>query len=118
MKILTIVFALITTMSFSALAGEQVKLGIVGNVGADGFFSSTVSSFKIEKVTPNSPAEKAGLLAGQKVIAIDGCEIPGCPVDQAKKLIRKESGETLTLLLENEDGTQTLVKVAMDAWED
>ncbi|WP_220492915.1 MULTISPECIES: PDZ domain-containing protein [unclassified Pseudoalteromonas] len=107
---------LISITSLNALAGEEVKLGVLGNVGADGFFSPKITSFTIEKVEPNSPAEKAGIVAGQKIIAIENCKIPGCPASEAKELMRKESGEILQLLLENEDGSQLPLKVTMSVW--
>ncbi|WP_212747816.1 PDZ domain-containing protein [Pseudoalteromonas sp. S558] len=107
---------LISITSLNALAGEEVKLGVLGNVGADGFFSPKITSFIIEKVEPNSPAEKAGIVAGQKIISIENCKIPGCPASEAKELMRKESGEILQLLLENEDGSQLPLKVTMNVW--
>jgi len=111
-----IIIILISIISINALAAEEVKLGVVGNVGADGFFSPKVMSFIIENVKPNSPAEKAGIVAGQKIISIEGCKIPGCPASKAKKLMRKESGDILQLVLENEDGSQVPLEVPMNAW--
>lgn len=116
MKIFKLVVTLLLIGSLNVLAAEQVKLGISGKVSADGFFSPKVMSFIIEKVTANSPADKAGIVVGQKIVSIDDCKIPGCPASEAKQLMRKESGEILQLLLENEDGSQIPVKVTMNAW--
>jgi len=113
---LKFIIILISITSFNALAAEKVKLGVLGNVGSDVFFSPTITSFVIEKVEPNSPAEKAGIVAGQKIISIENCKIPGCPASEAKELMRKESGEILQLLLENEDGSQVPLKIPMNAW--
>ncbi|ALQ09188.1 hypothetical protein D172_014670 [Pseudoalteromonas sp. Bsw20308] len=110
------IIILISITSFNALAAEKVKLGVLGNVGTDGFFSPTVMSFIIQKVEPNSPAEKAGIVAGQKIISLENCKIPGCPASEVKELMRKESGEILQLLLENEDGSQVPLKIPMNAW--
>jgi len=110
------IIILISITSFNALAAEKVKLGVLGNVGTDGFFSPTVTSFIIQKVEPNSPAEKAGIVSEQKIISIENCKIPGCPASEAKELMRKESGEILQLLLENEDGSQVPLKIPMNAW--
>ncbi|RMD50420.1 S41 family peptidase [Candidatus Parcubacteria bacterium] len=53
----------------------------------------------------NSPAKKAGLMAGDYIIAVDGEDIVGATTDYAVKLIRGEKGTdvTLTILREGED---------------
>lgn len=106
----------ISIISLSVFAGERVKLGISGDIEADGVFSPTLISYTINKVKPNSPAEKAGIIVGQKIISVESCKIPGCPASEAKKLMRKESGDILQLLLENEDGSHTPVKITLSPW--
>ncbi|MCE9687394.1 PDZ domain-containing protein [Shewanella sp. AS16] len=115
MKIFKLLIVLISVTSFGVLAKEPIKIGILGDIETEGFFSSTLTSFSIQEVTPNSPAEKAGIIAGQKIIAIENCHIPGCASSEAKKLMKKESGETLNLLLENKDGSHVPVKVVFNA---
>ena len=112
-KILVISTSII---SFSVLAGDRIKLGVYADVETDGFFSPTLSSYTIQKVRPNSPAEKAGIVVGQKIISVENCKIPGCPVGTAKKLMRKEEGAIINLLLENPDGSEIPVKVTLSAW--
>ncbi len=55
---------------------------------------------------PNSPAEKAGLMAGDSVIRINGESTEGMNTDQAVRLIRGEKGTdvTLTAFREGKDG--------------
>ncbi|MBU1130679.1 S41 family peptidase [Patescibacteria group bacterium] len=55
---------------------------------------------------PDSPAEKAGLRALDKVIAIDGLDTVGISLDTAVNLIRGEKGTPviLTVIREGEDG--------------
>jgi C-terminal processing protease CtpA/Prc len=103
-------------ISFSVSAGDRVKLGVSADVEIDGFFSPTLSSYTIQKVRPNSPAENAGIVVGQKIISVEDCKIPGCPVGEAKKLMRKEEGAIINLLLENPDGSKIPVKVTLSAW--
>lgn len=87
------------------------KIGIAAGVSVDGFFSPEITEFKIDNVESGSPAEKAGIKIGQLVIELDGCKIPGCPADKAKKLMVKETGEILPLLVKNVDGSEVLLKI-------
>ncbi|MBI2099648.1 S41 family peptidase [Candidatus Uhrbacteria bacterium] len=52
-------------------------------------------------ITPlkNTPAERAGLLSGDKVLAIDGTPTQKMAVDEAVKIIRGEIGTTVTLTI-------------------
>lgn len=49
---------------------------------------------------PGSPAEKAGLKAGDIILKIDDTETAGLTVDQSVALIRGEKGSTVTLTIE------------------
>ena len=49
---------------------SQVEIGI--NQATDTFFNSTTASVPIYNVIPNSPAERAGLRAGDQIIALNG----------------------------------------------
>jgi carboxyl-terminal processing protease len=46
---------------------------------------------------PGTPAEKAGLMAGDLLVAINGTSTEGMGVDEAVRLIRGEEGTTVTL---------------------
>lgn len=47
----------------------------------------------------NSPAERAGILSGDLVLAVDGKSTDGMSVEEAVTLIRGEVGTTVTLLM-------------------
>ncbi|MFB2802639.1 MULTISPECIES: PDZ domain-containing protein [Shewanella] len=96
-------------LPFAAFA--EGKIGIAAGVSVDGFFSPEITEFKINEVHSGSPAEKAGVTVGQLVIELDGCKIPGCPAAKAKKLMDKETGEILPLLVKNLDGSEVLLKI-------
>jgi C-terminal processing protease CtpA/Prc len=102
-----------TITSFSVFAGEPIKLGITGNIETDGFFSPIITSYTVNKVRPESSVDKAGIVAGHKVISIENCKIPECPTSQAKKLMRSESGETVHLLVEDNEGNQIPIDVEL-----
>ena len=102
---------LLICLFFPFVAFAKGKVGIAVGVSVDGFFSPEITEFKIDEVHSGSPAEKAGVKVGQLVIELDGCKIPGCPADKAKKLMDKETGEILLLLVKNLDGSEALLKI-------
>lgn len=117
MKKFKLILSFVAIISLNVLAEETVKLGVIGQVGVDGFFSPTVNSFFVKSVMANSPAEKVGLVAGDKIISIDGCKIPGCSASKAKKLMQKKAGEILLLVIEKQDGSQVTLNIAMNSWQ-
>lgn len=51
----------------------------------------------VTKVFPLSPAEKAGLLQGDKIASVNGESIIGEPAEKASSLIKGEAGTSVTL---------------------
>jgi carboxyl-terminal processing protease len=51
---------------------------------------------------PGSPAETAGLVAGDKIHTVDGTPVTGMVVDDAVKLIRGEGGTVVVLSIQSE----------------
>ena len=102
---------LMSSLSITATAGDKGTLGFSAAVSVDGWFSRKLTEVKIEKVFAGTPAENAGLQVGDQILAIDGCEIPGCPSSKAKKLMKREPGQILPLLVKKADGSKTLVEV-------
>ncbi len=87
------------------------SIGMSASVSVDGIFSPEIVEFKIDDVQAGSPADKAGVKVGQLVIELDGCEIPGCKASKAKKLMNKEAGELLPLLVRKVDGSEVLLTI-------
>lgn len=56
---------------------------------------------------PNSPAEKAGLLPGDKVLAIDGEDTTGIYIEDAVMKIRGEAGTDVVLTIWREGAEET-----------
>ncbi len=48
---------------------------------------------------PDTPADKAGLLAGDKIYAVDGTEVIGMSLDKVVRMIRGPKGTEVTLLI-------------------
>lgn len=64
-----------------------------------------VQDGKLTVIAPieDTPAEKAGLLAGDEIISIDGKTTKGITVDKAADQIRGEEGTQVTLVIKRKD---------------
>lgn len=73
-----------------------------GSFQGIGAYVSMRDDGKLELVSiiPNSPAEAAGLLAGDRVLEVDGRSIVGLGLYEAIALIRGPAGTQVTLLIE------------------
>lgn len=94
-------------VSTTGLAAEKGKIGMSLDIAVEGgFFSPTLASVKVKKLTAGGAAEKAGVLVGDQILKIDDCVIPGCPADDAKDLMKKNKGESVSFLIKQADGTE------------
>ncbi|MEW6034947.1 MAG: S41 family peptidase, partial [Chloroflexota bacterium] len=57
---------------------------------------------------PGSPAEKAGIRAGDRVIEVDGQTISGLSLAEVVLRIRGPAGTTVTLLIQRQDVTESI----------
>ena len=65
----------------------------------------------------DSPAEKAGLLADDRILEINGESTKGISIDAAADKIRGEKGTTVTLLIQRKGVTNKLYSVVRDEIE-
>ena len=98
-----LIFALFLC-SFDSLAEKPIKIGVTWDVTASGFFSPTMDEILVKRMLPNSPAEKAGLKIGDKVLSIEDCVIPGCAASKAKAYLKSNSGAQLHFVVEDPKG--------------
>ena len=102
---------------------EQDMKGSFSGIGAEiGFRDKLLTIIAPLK---NSPAEQAGILAGDKVLKVDDQEIIGISLDKAVTLIRGEKGTPvkLTISREGNDGLleieiiRDVIKIDTVEWE-
>ena len=56
----------------------------------------------IDAVTPGSPAEKAGIKAGDYIVEVDGVDVGGWSLTEVVKVVRGEEGTDVNLLVSRE----------------
>lgn len=73
---------------------------------------------------PETPAAKAGLLAGDKIYAVDGQEVIGLSLEKVVRLIRGPNGTNVTLLIVRGDEdprevtiTRSVIEMKSVKWE-
>lgn len=81
-------------------SGEFQGIGAYVRMGEDG-------KLEISGIIPGTPAEEAGLRAGDKVLAVDGQSIVGYSLYEAIALIRGPAGTQVTLLIERPGERET-----------
>lgn len=90
--------------------GNFIGVGIQISNDDDGFL-------KVVSPLPDSPAMKAGILADDRVIKINGKSAKGVTTTQAVKAITGKEGSQVTLTVESPDGTvkdYTLTRAKID----
>jgi carboxyl-terminal processing protease len=78
------------------IAGEMVGLGI--QMTAD----EAAGVVTIERVIPNTAAEKAGLAAGDQILKVDGRPVRGIDEKMVARQIRGPAGSKVTLLVQRD----------------
>lgn len=99
------------TIFFPPEESKSFKSDISGNFEGVGMEIAIKDKF-LTVVTPikNSPAEKAGVKSGDKIIKIDDKIVADLPVDQAVKLIRGTRGTKVKIVFVREGVTGTIEK--------
>ena len=88
---------------------DQKKNAYVG-IGVT--IQATETGYHIQKVAEGGPAEEAGVLAGDVIIAVDGTSVVGMAVEEGKTLVQGKAGTqvALTVLREGEEMTVTVTR--------
>ena len=103
------------------LTADQVKArdqSLSGTfVGVGAVLDLRTSGTTVVRVLPASPAEKAGLRAGEVIVSVDGIAVAGLTLEQVVAKIRGPVGTNVTLGLQDLDGSQrtlTIVRATLD----
>jgi len=81
-----------------AMASGEGWFGLELAVEADGFWRNpTVRTVKVTGVVPGSPAAKAGIVAGDAILQIQGTVVAGAESAVLRVAMRKNIGQTLRL---------------------
>lgn len=82
---------------------EQMNAPLVGEFDGIGIqFNMNSDTATIITVIPNGPSERAGLLAGDRIVAVDGKNIAGVkfPYDSIPRLLKGPSGTHVEVLVQ------------------
>ena len=102
--------------TLSGISGEFEGIGArMTSTGADGAACGLLNDecrLLVTEVLAGSPAEKAGLLENDEVVAADGRELAALTIDDAVLLIRGPRGTEVTLTIEraNEELPLTIIR--------
>jgi len=111
--------AAFATATFAAQAAEPGVFGFQVSVDGEGFFlNPTIKEVRIDKVLAKSPAEAAGIAAGDVVVEIEGHAVTGTKADVLKPYLKREVGQATRFVIRKPDGsvkTLTLTPVAKAA---
>ena len=94
-------------------AADKKELGFKLDVTVKGFFSPEVTTATVKSVTPDSLAETLGVRAGDRLISIVDCKIPGCPASVAKDYISQDIGTKVTFEFISEAGTNYTIAIPL-----
>jgi carboxyl-terminal processing protease len=84
---------------------EQDSLNNNPNVGIGIYLSGGGDQpIRIDAVLPNSPGAKAGLKAGDLILAVNGTSVKGKTIDQMKQLVGHTKGTVVTLGIQRGTG--------------
>lgn len=77
-----------------AILASTGDFGVEVDVTTIGLFPPKLESVTVATVKEGSSADRAGVQVGDKIVSINGCNIPGCSAFKAKRMMNVEQGET------------------------
>ena len=107
------------TVFFSPDEAQQQASALEGSFeGIGAYVGQEEGQFVIVSPIRGSPAEEAGILAGDVVLAVDGTEITGMPEWEVISLIRGPAGSTVDLVVLHEGDDEPIELTIKRGWID
>jgi carboxyl-terminal processing protease len=95
---------------------EDYRLQTTGKYGGIGALIRKIDEYVvISEPYENYPAQKAGLLAGDKIVAVDGTQVKGKNSDDVSKMLKGQAGTSVNVLIRRPqaDGTEKEMTVTL-----
>jgi carboxyl-terminal processing protease len=83
-------------------------------VGVGAVLDQQDGAVRIVRVLRNSPAERAGMVAGDEIVTVDGAGVDGLTIDEVVSRVRGVEGTTVTLELRAPDGTMRTLAITRE----
>jgi C-terminal processing protease CtpA/Prc len=100
---------LATLLCAAAHAAGKPVIGMSVSIETDGFFSTTLKKLTVTAVKPGAPAEKAGLQAGDEIVAANDLPVAGTPGSKLSALMENaKPGDHLKLRVHRGTGEQVV----------
>ena len=80
-------------------------------VGVGAVLNQVDGRLLIDRVIRDSPAERAGVIAGDEILTVDGVSVAGMTVDEVVPKVRGPEGSNVTLQLKGTDGATRSVTI-------
>ncbi|MBR8841114.1 MAG: S41 family peptidase [Stigonema ocellatum SAG 48.90 = DSM 106950] len=90
---------------------EQSIVGQLSGIGIQLQQNAKTQDLVVEETVANAPAIKAGIKAGDRILAIDGKSAQGMKVEDASKLIRGKAGTPVMLRIARQGQSNFDVKI-------
>lgn len=104
-------FALAAAVQLACAASGW--LGLTTRVDTEGLFSTTIKRATISAVAEGSPAQQAGLQAGDEIESVNDLAVPGTPAGKVKDVVEAvRPGDHVRLKVRRQDGEHAVDIVA------
>jgi S1-C subfamily serine protease len=109
-----VILILLALVATSAWAADRGYFGFSTSIESEGFsLNPMVKSVRVEVVTPNSPAAKAGIVPGDLIVEVEGKPVAGTKADVLKPYMQREVGQSTRIVIRKVSGENlALVLVA------
>ncbi len=95
-------------------AYQDYSANLYQGIGVTVRADDTTEGFVIEITNKDGPADRAGLVAGDVILAVDGVSVAGGTTDDLRALIQADYGKDALVTVRHTDGTEEDVSVSCE----